>query len=121
MFLKMNQDTYGDLVGCQESLGMTFDITRLHNTGFQEVRYVRISKILSELWLCPTPCAMRQDMRWTQLESTSKIIIMNVDNSSFKHNLTIGNLKPAVNRQPMFPLRGPEKLAESQHAHKKSE
>ena len=34
-------------------------------------------------------CAWLQDLWWTQLESTSRIIIMRIDNSSFGSNLTI--------------------------------
>ena len=45
MILKNNQDTYGDFLGYQESIGMTFDTTRLHKTTFQEVDSFKISKI----------------------------------------------------------------------------
>ena len=62
---------------------MTFDTTRLHKTAFQEVIFFKISKNLSKLWLCSTLCVLIQDLGWTQLESTSKIIIVNVENSSF--------------------------------------
>ena len=37
MILKMNQDTSGDFLGYQESLGMTFDTTRLHKTKINDL------------------------------------------------------------------------------------
>ena len=37
MISKMNQDTYGDVLGYHKSLGMTFETTRLHKTWCQEV------------------------------------------------------------------------------------
>ena len=87
MILKMNQDTYRNLLGWQESPGITFDTTRLHKTACQEVNSLKISKNLSELWLGSTLCVLIQDLGWTQLESTSKIIVVNVENSPFGYNL----------------------------------
>ena len=108
MILKMNQDTYGNLLWCQESPGMTFDTTRLHKTAFQEVNFLTISKNLLELWLCSTLCVLIQDLGWTQLESTSKIIIVNVENSSFGYDLIIGNLlleDPLISKLGVLILR----------------
>ena len=90
MILQMYQDTYGDFLRYQERPGMTFNFTRLHKTGFQKVIFLKISKILTELWLYSTTWARIQDLRWTQLESTSKIMMVDVENSSFGYDLTIG-------------------------------
>ena len=38
------------------------------------------------------PHARIQDLGWTQLECTSKIIRIDVENASFGYNLTVGNL-----------------------------
>ena len=87
----MNQDTYGDFLGYQESLGMTFDTTRLHKTTFQEVDVLKISKILLELWRIGSICGRIQNLGWTQLESTLRIMRVAVDNSSFGYDLTLGS------------------------------
>ena len=84
----MNQDTYGDFLGYQKSIGMTFDITRLDKISFQEIDFLNISKILTKLWLCLTFSARIQNLGWTQLESTLKIIRVNIENSSFGNKLT---------------------------------
>ena len=62
---------------------MTFDITRFHKAWFQEVETLKISKILSEMWPCFRICGRIQKMGWTQLASTSKIILVDVENSLF--------------------------------------
>ena len=87
----MNQNTYGNFLGYQEWPGMTFDPTRLYKTWIQEFEFLKISGIMFEMWLCSTTCVVIQDLGWTQLESTSKIIIINVENSSFGYDGTIGN------------------------------
>ena len=88
MILKMNQGTYGDFLTYQESLGMTFITTRLHKTAFQEVDSLKISKSLTKWWRWRTFSARIQNLRCTQLESTLKIILIDVENSSFGYNLT---------------------------------
>ena len=87
MTLKMNQDTYGDFLGYKESHEMTSDTTRLHKTSFQEVDSLKISKILSKSWRMAGICGMIQNLGWTQLEYTLKIIRVAVENSSFGCNL----------------------------------
>ena len=87
MILKTNQDTYGDFLGYQESLGMTFDTTRLHKTTFQEVDFLKISKILTKSWRIVGICGLIQNLGRTQLESTLKIMRVAVENSSFEYNL----------------------------------
>ena len=87
MILKMNQDTYGDFLGYQESLGMTFDATRLQKTSFQEVDDLKISKILTKSRRMAGICGLIQNMGWTKLESTLKIMRVAVENSSFEYNL----------------------------------
>ena len=54
------------------------------------------SKILSKLWQWLSPCALIQDLVWTQLESTLRIMTMSVENSSFGYGLTIGDLVKGV-------------------------
>ena len=83
MILKTNQDTYGDFLGYQESPGITFNTTRLHNTSFQEVDVLKISKILSKSWRIACICGLIHYLGRTQLESTLNIIRVAVDNSSF--------------------------------------
>ena len=65
MILKMNQDTYGDFLDCQEWPGMIFDTTRLHITWFQQVTFRRNLKILSKSWPGFHTCARIQNLRWT--------------------------------------------------------
>ena len=88
MILKMNQDTHGDVLRYQESPGMTVDTTRLHKTWFQEVNFLRNLKILTKSWPMFHTCAWIQNLGWTQLESTLKIILIGIENSSFGCNLT---------------------------------
>ena len=87
MILKINQDTYGDFLGYQESLGMAFDTTRLHKTSFQEIDFLKISKILTKSWLMAGICGLIQNLGRTQLESTLKIMRVAVENSSFGYHL----------------------------------
>ena len=72
MLRTMNQDMSGELLTHQESPNMTFDTTRLHKTCCQEVNSLKIFKILSEMGLCFCICGRIQNLRWTQLESTSE-------------------------------------------------
>ena len=44
------------------------------------------------MWQCLTLSARIRNLGWTQLESTLKIIIVGVENSTFGYNLTIGDL-----------------------------
>ena len=71
---------------------MTFDTTRRYKTEFQEVDFHKHYKILTTSWLISPISGMIQNLGWTQVESTSKIIIIDVDNSSFGYDLTISNL-----------------------------
>ena len=87
MILKMNQDTYGDFLVYQESLGMTLDTTRLHKTAFQEVEILKISKISSEMLTRAHMCTRNWNLKWTELESTLKIMRVDVENASFGCNL----------------------------------
>ena len=93
----MNQDTYGDFLGYQESPGMTFDLTGLNKTWFQEVTFHKKKK--TRFWQKKkktsrySPFTLPiQNLGSTQVKSTSKIIIIDVKNSSFGYDLTIGNL-----------------------------
>ena len=83
----MNQDTYGDFLRHQESPGMISDTTRLHMTWFQEVGFHKNFKILTKSSRGSVVSAPIQNLVWTQLESTSKIITMNVENSWFGYDL----------------------------------
>ena len=67
---------------------MACDLMKLHKTLLQEVEILNMSDILSEMWLWRRPCAVIQNLGWTQLESTVKIIVINVENSAFGYNLT---------------------------------
>ena len=71
---------------------MISDTTRLHKTRCQEATFLKILKISSKLGLCSTTCARIQNLKLTQLESTWKIILMNVKNFSFGYDLSIGNV-----------------------------
>ena len=84
----MNQDTYGDFLEYQESSGMTFDTTRLHKTWFQEVNFHKNLKILTEMVTVAHMCTRIQNLGWTQLESTLKMIIIGIENASFGYDLT---------------------------------
>ena len=66
---------------------MTFITTRLRKTIFQEVDYLKISKILAKWWRWRTFSARIQNLGWAQLESTLKRILIDVENSSFGYNL----------------------------------
>ena len=59
-----------------------------HKTSFQEVDFLKISKILTKSWRMATISARIQNLGWTQLESTLKIMRVAVENSSFGYNLT---------------------------------
>ena len=67
MILKMNQNTYRDIISYQDLTSRDFI-----NTVFGEVGILKISEILTEMWLCSTNCVLIQDLGWTQLESTLK-------------------------------------------------
>ena len=87
MILKINQDTYGDLLGYQETLGMAFDTTRLHKTSFQEIDFLKISNILTKSRRIAGICGLIQNLGQTPLESTLKIMRVAVENSSFGYDL----------------------------------
>ena len=84
----MNQDTYGDFLRYEESPGMTFDTTRCHRTQFQKVESHRNLKILTKSSRGSVFRAQILNLRWTQVEYSSKIIIIDVENYSFGYNLT---------------------------------
>ena len=68
---------------------MTLNTTRLHKTWFQEVNFLKNSKILTK-WSRGSVFRGRiHNMGWTHVESTSKIIIIDVENSSFGYNLIV--------------------------------
>ena len=67
---------------------MTFDSTRRHKTEFQEVDVHKNLKILTKSWRMSPISARIQNLGWAQLESTSKNILIDVENSSFGYNLT---------------------------------
>ena len=66
---------------------MTFDTTRRHKTSFQEVDVLKISKSLSKSWRIACICGLIQNLGRTQLESTSRIMVVAVENSSFEYDL----------------------------------
>ena len=70
---------------------MTFNTTRLHKTWFQEVTFLKKITML-KLSQYSTFRYRIQSLESTQLEYTSKIIMVDVKNSSFGYDLTIGNL-----------------------------
>ena len=88
----MNQDTYGDFLRYQESSGMRSDTTRLHKTWLQEICFLINLKILIKSWRILNISGRFESLGWTQLESTLKIIMVWIDNSSFGYDLTIWNL-----------------------------
>ena len=65
MFLILNQDIQGDLLRHQKSPEMTFDSTRLHETWFQEVTFLKILKILSKMLTRAHVCTRNRNLRWT--------------------------------------------------------
>ena len=83
----MNQDTYGDFLRYQESPGMAFDTTRRHKTKFQEVDFLKIIKILSEMLPRAHMYTQNWNLGWTRLESTSKIMRVRIENASFGYIL----------------------------------
>ena len=66
---------------------MAFDLTSLLKTGFQENEILKISKILSEMLTHAHISGRIQNMRWTQLEYTSNIMLVGIENTSFGYNL----------------------------------
>ena len=89
----MNHDTYGDFPGYQEWPWMIFDTTRLHKTWFQEVDVLRKLKILTESPRGGVVKARIQNLGWTQLEYTSTIMMVNVENYSFgNHHGRLGDI-----------------------------
>ena len=70
---------------------MTFDPARRHKIESQEVNSHKNLKMLTKSWRCATFSARIQNMGWTQLESTLKIIRVNVENYSFGCILAIGD------------------------------
>ena len=67
---------------------MTFDTTRRHKTECQEVDSHRNLNILTKSWRISPISAQNQNLGWTQLESTSKIIMVEFENASFAYDLT---------------------------------
>ena len=86
----MNQATYGDFLGYQEFPGMICNTTRLHITWLQEVQFLKISKISSEMLTRAHMYIRIWNMGWTQLESTFKIMLVWIENF---HSDTIWFLK----------------------------
>ena len=78
---------WGDLLKHQESPEMTFDTTRLYKTRFQEVTFLKM--MFTKLWLGSTICCVIENLGLTQFESTSNIIMVGIENSSFGYDLTI--------------------------------
>ena len=64
---------------------------------------------------------LRHKVRWAQVYVRQRRVACGKVLPIHMTVILTSNLKPAVNRQPMSLRRGPEELAESQHAHKKSE
>ena len=71
---------YGDFLRYQKSPEMTFDTTRRYTPRFQEVTFSRNLNMLTELWRIFTICNVIQNLGWTQLESTSNIIVIRIEN-----------------------------------------
>ena len=92
MFLEMHHDMQGDLLGNQESPGITFDITRLHNTRFQELTFLKILNILIELKRFSIMSDRIQNQGRIQLESTLKTLTVRIENASFGYELRRENL-----------------------------
>ena len=69
---------------------MTFDTTRLHKMKLDSkksrFRQQQIKILTKSLRISPISARI-QNMRLTNLESTSKIIVVDVDNYSFGYNL----------------------------------
>ena len=71
---------------------MLANTQRFHNIWFQENDFLKILKILSKSSRRSTFSARIQNLGWTHLKSTSKIIVIDVENSSFVYDLTIESL-----------------------------
>ena len=80
MILNMNQDMLGDLQRHQGSSKMISDTARLHKTWFQYDDFLNHVKIKSKSSRYNTFRYWIQNLRWTQMESTSKIMMVNVEN-----------------------------------------
>ena len=76
-------------IGYQEWPGMQFEITRCHETQLQRVEIRKFKKKMSESVTPANISGQIQNLRWTQLESTSKIMRVRIENSSFEYDLTI--------------------------------
>ena len=70
---------------------MISDTTRRHKTWFQEVDVLKNLKILTKSWRILYISGRIQNMGRVQLESTSKIITIGIENSSFGYDLIIWN------------------------------
>lgn len=79
----------GHVSGLHGVSGVTRDdmCPRCHKTWFQEIEIPKNSQIMSEMWRW----LRIQNLRWAKFESASKIILMNIDHSSFGYDLTTGN------------------------------
>ena len=65
---------------------MTFNTTRLFNICFQEVDVLTIFKIMAKAWRGVTMCGRIQNLKWTQLECTLKIMMVPVGNATFGYD-----------------------------------
>ena len=75
--------------------GVTKDYNRYHKTLYNVISTRRVSKKSQDydkIWPGLHIGARIQNLRLMQFESTLKIIMVRIENSSFGYNLTIGNL-----------------------------
>ena len=71
---------------------MLSDTTRLHKTWFQEIDFLKNLKVCTKSWQILYISGPIQNLKWIQLESTLKNIIMWIEIFSFGYNSTIWNL-----------------------------
>ena len=83
---------------------MISDTTRRHKTWFQEIDFLKNLKILTKSWRILYISGRIQNMGRIQLESTSKIITIGIENSSFGYDLLTSHEKTRnptkINRNP---------------------
>ena len=65
---------------------MIFNTTRRHEIWFQKVSVLKIIEIFAKSLRISTMCGVIQNVGWTHMEYTSKIILVRIENNSFGCN-----------------------------------
>ena len=81
--MKINQNMYRDLLRHQELPGMTCDTRDFIKLNFKKSCSRKILEILTKSWRMFTICGVIQNLGWTQIDSTLKIIMVRIQNASF--------------------------------------